>query len=260
MYSRNTRFFIYLYPMEKTTQIYGIRAVLEAISSEEPIDKVFIQRGLKGDLFKELESVVRKNQINSSYVPIEKLNRLTKNNHQGVVANISPITFHELETLVEEVMASKKSPLFLLLDQLSDVRNFGAIIRTAECTGVDAIIIQKKGSAPVTADTIKTSAGAAFKVPIVKVDHIKDAVFYLQASGVQVVSATEKTENTIYDISFKPACAIVMGSEDRGITPSILKASDHMAKLPLLGEIESLNVSVACAVFLYETVRQRMNS
>ncbi len=260
MYSRNTRFFIYLYPMEKTTQIYGIRAVLEAISSEEPIDKVFIQRGLKGDLFKELESVVRKNQINSSYVPIEKLNRLTKNNHQGVVANISPITFHELETLVEEVMASKKSLLFLLLDQLSDVRNFGAIIRTAECTGVDAIIIQKKGSAPVTADTIKTSAGAAFKVPIVKVDHIKDAVFYLQASGVQVVSATEKTENTIYDISFKPACAIVMGSEDRGITPSILKASDHMAKLPLLGEIESLNVSVACAVFLYETVRQRMNS
>lgn len=243
--------------MEKTTQIYGIRAVLEAISSEEPIDKVFIQRGLKGDLFKELESTVRKNQINSSYVPIEKLNRLTKNNHQGVVANISPITFHELETLVEQVMETKKSPLFLLLDQLSDVRNFGAIIRTAECTGVDGIIIQKKGSAPVTADTIKTSAGAAFKVPIVKVDHIKDAVFYLQASGVQVVSATEKTENTIYDVSFTGPCAIVMGSEDRGISPSILKASDYTAKLPLLGEIESLNVSVACAVFLYEAVRQR---
>ena len=146
--------------MEKTTQIYGIRAVIEAINANEPIDKVFIQRGLKGDLFKELEGILRKNQINTSYVPIEKLNRLTKNNHQGVVANISPITFHEIEALVESVLENKKTPLFLLLDQLSDVRNFGAIIRTAECTGVDGIIIQKKGAAPVTADTIKTSAGS----------------------------------------------------------------------------------------------------
>ena len=243
--------------MNKTTQIYGIRTVIEAINTEESIDKIFIQRGLKGDLYRELETTILKNQINVSYVPIEKLNRLTKNNHQGVVANISPITFHELETLVTNVMEQKEDALFLLLDQLSDVRNFGAIIRTAECTGVDGIIIQKKGSAPVTADTIKTSAGAAFKVPIVKVDHIKDAVFYLQASGIQVISATEKAKNTIYDVSFKGPSAIVMGSEDRGITPSILKASDHMAKLPLLGEIESLNVSVACSVFLYEAVRQR---
>lgn len=246
--------------MEKTTQIYGIRAVIEAINANEPIDKVFIQRGLKGDLFKELEGILRKNQINTSYVPIEKLNRLTKNNHQGVVANISPITFHEIEALVESVLENKKTPLFLLLDQLSDVRNFGAIIRTAECTGVDGIIIQKKGAAPVTADTIKTSAGAAFKVPIAKVDHIKDAVFYMQASGIQVVAATEKTENTIYDVSFEQPTAIVMGSEDRGISPSILKAADETAKLPLLGEIESLNVSVACAVFLYEAVRQRIKS
>ena len=155
-------------------------------------------------------------------------------------------------------MEVKKNPLFLLLDQLSDVRNFGAIIRTAECTGVDGIIIQRKGAAPVTADTIKTSAGAAFMIPIAKVDHIKDAVFYLQASGVQVISASEKTDNTIYDVSFTEATAIVMGSEDRGISPSILKVSDHVAKLPLLGEIESLNVSVACAVFLYEAVRQRI--
>ena len=245
--------------MHKTTQIYGIRAVIEAINTEESIDKIFIQRGLKGDLYRELETTIRKNQINVSYVPIEKLNRLTKNNHQGVVANISPITFHELETLVTNVVEQKENALFLLLDQLSDVRNFGAIIRTAECTGVDGIIIQKKGSAPVTADTIKTSAGAAFKVPIIKVNHIKDAVFYLQASGIQVISATEKAKNTIYDVSFKGPSAIVMGSEDRGITPSILKASDHMAKLPLLGEIESLNVSVACSVFLYEAVRQRFN-
>ncbi len=244
--------------MKQSTIIFGIRTIIEAITAEKNIDKVFIQRGLKSSLSKELEGLLRKHGISISFVPIEKLNRLTKNNHQGVVANISPITFHELETLVETVMETKKAPLFLLLDQLSDVRNFGAIIRTAECTAVDGIIIQKKGAAPVTADTIKTSAGAAFKVPIVKVDHIKDAVFYLQASGIQVISASEKTNNTIYDVSFKGPCAIVMGSEDRGISPSILKVSDHVAKLPLLGDIESLNVSVACAVFLYEAVRQRL--
>ena len=155
-------------------------------------------------------------------------------------------------------MESEAKPLFLLLDQLSDVRNFGAIIRTAECTGVSGIIIQKKGAAPVTADTVKTSAGAAFKVPICKVDHIKDAVFHMQASGIQVVAATEKTENTLYDADFTLPTAIIMGSEDVGISPSILKVVDQKAKLPLLGEIQSLNVSVACGAFLYEVVRQRM--
>ena len=243
--------------MQNSTNIYGIRAVIEAINANETIDKVFLQKGLKGDLYRELEGMVRKSGINAVYVPIEKLNRLTGNNHQGVVAVISPIPFYELEELVEKVTASSKIPLFLLLDQISDVRNFGAIIRTAECTGVDGIIIQKSGAAPVNADTIKTSAGAAFKVPIVKVDHIKDAIFYLQASGITVIVATEKTDKTIYEVSFKQACAIVMGSEDRGISPSILKASDNLAKLPLLGEISSLNVSVACGVFLYEAVRQR---
>ncbi len=243
--------------MKETTQIYGIRAVIEAITANEPIDKVFVQRGLQGTLSKELERLVRAKGLNTSYVPIEKLNRLTNNNHQGVVANISPIRFHDLSVLVDTVMEQKKDPLFLLLDQLSDVRNFGAIIRTAECTGVDGIIIQKKGAAPVTSDTIKTSAGAAFLVPIVKVDHIKDAVFYLQASGVSVIAATEKTDTSVYETSLKGACAIIMGSEDRGIAPSTLKAADHSAKLPLLGEIKSLNVAVACSVFLYEAVRQR---
>ena len=244
--------------MEKPTQIYGLRAVIEAINAGEAIDKVFIQKGLKGDLSRELEGIIRKKGINASYVPPEKLNRLTKSNHQGAIANISPISFYTLETLVEQVIENKKNPLFLLLDQLSDVRNFGAIIRTAECTGVDGIIIQKKGAAPVTADTIKTSAGAAFKVPIAKVDHIKDAVFYLQASGISVTVATEKTNTSIYDLSFNEPCAIVMGAEDKGVSPSVIKAADHTAKLPMLGEIGSLNVSVACGVFLYEVVRQRM--
>ncbi len=244
--------------MQNQTQIFGIRAIIEAINAGETIDKIFLQKGLKGDLYTELESVIRKHGINASYVPIEKLNRLTKKNHQGAVAQISPIEFYNIETLVMDVIDSGKPPLFLLLDQLSDVRNFGAIIRTAECTGVHGIIIQKKGGAPVNGDAIKTSAGAVFKVPICKVDHIKDAVFYMQASGIKVIAATEKTDNTLYDVSFNEPCAIIMGSEGRGINPSTLKVVDEKAKLPLLGDIESLNVSVACGAFLYEAIRQRL--
>jgi 23S rRNA (guanosine2251-2'-O)-methyltransferase len=243
--------------MQEETQIFGIRAIIEAINSGKTIDKVFLQKGLKGELFSELDSLIRRSQINCSYVPIEKLNRLTKKNHQGAVAQISPIEFYDLENLVLNIIESGKTPLFLLLDQISDVRNFGAIIRTAECTGVNGIVIQKKGGAPVNGDTIKTSAGAVFKMPICKVDHIKDAVFFMQASGIKVIAATEKTNNTLYDISFKEPCAIIMGSEDRGINPSTLKVVDEKAKLPLLGDIESLNVSVACGAFLYEAVRQR---
>ena len=244
--------------MENQTQIFGIRAIIEAVNAGETIDKVFLQKGERGELFSELESLLNKKSINKSYVPVEKLNRLTKGNHQGAVAQISPIAFHDIENLVLHVIESGKTPLFLLLDQLSDVRNFGAIIRTAECTGVDGIIIQKKGGAPVNGDTIKTSAGAVFKIPICKVDHIKDAVFYMQASGIKVIAATEKTNDLLYDISFTEPCAIIMGSEGRGINPSTLKVVDAKAKLPLLGNIESLNVSVACGAFLYEVVRQRL--
>ncbi len=245
--------------MEDDTKIFGIRAVIEALNANKTIDKVFLQKGLRGDLFSELEQLLRKNSINSSYVPIEKLNRLTDKNHQGAVALISPIEFYDIEDLVISVIESGKTPLFLLLDQLSDVRNFGAIIRTAECTGVNGIIIQKKGGAPVNGDTIKTSAGAVFKIPICKVGHIKDAVFHMQASGIKVIAATEKTNNNVFDISFKEPCAILMGSEGRGINPSVLKVVDESAKLPLLGTIESLNVSVACGAFLYEAVRQRID-
>lgn len=250
---------MYLYPMEDNYQIFGIRAVMEAIQSGKTIDKVFIQKGLQGNLFQQLHTLLKQHEISSSYVPVEKLNRLTKNNHQGVVANIAPIAFYDLDALVTQTLASDVTPLFLLLDQLSDVRNFGAIIRTAECCGVHGIIIQRKGNASVTADTVKTSAGAVFRVPICKVDHIKDAVFHMQASGIQVVAATEKTDRDIYSVNLTTPTAIVMGSEDVGIAPSVLKTVDQKAKLPLLGEIGSLNVSVACGVFLYETLRQRMS-
>jgi 23S rRNA (guanosine2251-2'-O)-methyltransferase len=251
--------FFYLCAMEKDNQIFGIRAIIEAINAKKEIYKVLVQKEAQGDLMHDLMKTMKRNNINFSYVPVEKLNRLTPNNHQGAVATIAPISFVSLETLVESVIETGKKPLFLILDQLSDARNFGAIIRTAECTGVDGIIIQKQGSAPVNGDTVKTSAGAVFNVPICKVDHIKDAIFYLQGSGIKTVAATEKTEHHIYEINLNEGVAIIMGSEDRGVNPSVLKIVDEKAKLPMFGSIESLNVSVACGAFLYEALRQRLN-
>ncbi len=243
--------------MEKNTQIFGIRAVIEAINAEQTIDKVYIQKGLKGQLFSTLSILLKEHRISSSYVPVEKLNHLSKNqNHQGVVAKISAINFYNLEDILEQ--NELENPLYLLLDQVSDVRNFGAILRTAECTNVTAVIVPNQGSASVNADAIKTSAGAAFKIPICKVNHLLDAIYLLQSEGVQIVSITEKTDNTIYTIDFKQPTALVLGSEHKGISPAILKISDQKGKLPLLGTIGSLNVSVACGVSLYEIVRQRL--
>ena len=166
----------------KTTVIFGIRAIIEAVNSGSTISKVYLQKELRGALFSELNSLIKREGIATSMVPIEKLDRLSKqNNHQGAVAQISPVEFFDLDELIQNTLEKGQTPLFLLLDQISDVRNFGAIIRTAECTGVNGIIVQKDGSAPVNAETIKTSAGAAFKVPICKVDHIKDALYILQA-------------------------------------------------------------------------------
>lgn len=243
--------------MKDQSIIYGIRAVTEAIKAERQIDKVYLQKGLQGPLLTELRTTIRRNKIPVSEVPAARLARFTKNNHQGAVATVSPIRFHDLEELVENAFAASSVPMFLMLDGVSDVRNFGAIIRTAECTGVQGIIIPTQGAAPVTADTIKTSAGAAFRVPIAKTGHLKDAIYLLQASGVQVVAATEKTSQLIYEVDLNCPCALILGSEDKGITPSILKIADKTARLPMLGEIGSLNVSVACGALLYEAVRQR---
>ena len=245
--------------MEHKSIIFGIRAIIEAINAEKSIDKIFIQKNLQGDLFKELELLYKKQGINVSIVPPEKLNRLSKGmNHQGAVAQISPVVFYDIDNLIQQSLNTTRTPLFLLLDQISDVRNFGAIVRTAECTGVSGIIIQKKGGAPIHADSVKTSAGAIFKIPICKVDHIKDAVYHLQASGIKVIAATEKTQSLVYDVLLTEPVAIIMGSEDKGINPSVLKIVDAKAKVPILGKIDSLNVSVACGVFLYEALRQRM--
>ena len=241
------------------TTIFGLRAIIEAINSGSNINKVYLQKGLRGSLFFELEALIKQHRIAVSFVPVEKLDRLSKNkNHQGAVAQISPVEFYDLEALIESVLEKKITPLFLILDQVSDVRNFGAIIRSAECTGVDGIIIQQNCSAPVNAETIKTSAGAAFKVPICRVSHIKDAIYTLQASDISIVAATEKTDNLIYDLDLSLPLAVVMGSEHQGVNPSVLKIVNEKAKLPILGDIGSLNVSVACGAFLYEVTRQRL--
>ena len=241
------------------TTIFGLRAIIEAIQSGSTINKVYFRKGLRGSLYFELNSLLKKNNITTSFVPVEKLNRLSKNkNHQGAVAQISPVEFIDLEKLLISDDNATTPPLFVILDQVSDVRNFGAIIRTAECCGVTGIIIQQSGSAPINAETIKTSAGAAFKVPICRVNHIKDAIYTLQASNIKIVAATEKTDHTIYQINLNQPIAIIMGSEHRGINPSVLKIVNFEAKLPLLGEIDSLNVSVACGAFLYESIRQRI--
>ena len=243
--------------MEKNTEIYGIRAVIEAINSSKDIDKVFIQTGLKGKLIGQLESIIRKNKINFSYVPTQKLDRLSKKNHQGVIARIAPIKFYTIDSF-SEVIEKSKNPFILILDQINDVRNFGAIIRTAEISGVDGIIIQNSSSAPVNSDTIKTSAGAIFNIPICKVNHIKDAIYHLQSMNISIISASEKSEKNIYDVDLKGPLAIIMGSEQKGINKSVINLSNESVKLPMYGKIESLNVSVACGIFLYEVVRQRI--
>ena len=241
----------------KNTQIYGLRSVIEAIDSQETLSKVYLQRGLTGASSYELIKKLKKKSIEISYVPVEKLNRLTPKNHQGVVATISPIKFLSISDLSDLIESKPKSISLLILDQLSDVRNFGAIVRTAECTAIDCIVIQSSGSAPVNGDTIKTSSGAIFNVPICKVPHIKDAIFLIKQHDIKIFGASEKAENNIYQTQFGKSQAIIMGSEGKGLSSSVVKLCDELIRIPLLGKIESLNVSVACGTILYEMVRQK---
>lgn len=245
--------------MDKKNLIFGIHPIQEAIKSGKPIDKLFIQQGGSNEKIEALLKEIDETSVSINYVPIEKLDRLVRSNHQGIIATVSPILFHTLEEIVETILESKTDPLFLILDQVSDVRNFGAILRTAECTGVDAVIIQKKGGAPVSGDTVKASAGAIFNVPICKVDHIKDAIYYLHGSGVKTIAATEKTKHMLYEVDMKGPLALIMGSEGKGVSNSVLSLAEEKAALPMLGKINSLNVSVACGAFLYERVRQQQS-
>ena len=242
----------------KTNEIFGSRAIIEAINSDTEIEKIYILKDAENDLSKELFALIKKERIAFQYVPIQKFNKFSDRNHQGVFAKIALVKTVTIEELTESLVIDD-NPTLLLLDAVNDVRNFGAIARTASCTGVKGIIILDKGAAPISADAIKTSAGVLFKIPVCKVNHLKDAIYFLQGSGFQIVAATEKTDDLIYDVDLKKPTAIIMGSEERGINPSTLKICDHKAKLPMEGEIASLNVSVACGAFLYETMRQKIS-
>ncbi len=243
--------------MEKDEYIFGTRAVIEAINTGKNIEKVFIKTGLNNELYQQLISLIKENEIAFQFVPLEKINRITRKNHQGVLAFISPIEFTSIEMLLPVLFEKGREPLLLILDQITDVRNFGAIVRSAECAGVDAIIIPEKGMARIGADAIKTSAGALHHVPICKVPNLFRTIQFLKESGIQIVAATEKANKIYTQGNFKIPLAIVMGSEESGISQTILNISDQQLKIPLFGNIESLNVSVSAALMIYEAVRQR---
>ena len=245
--------------MKNKEAIFGIRPIIEVIKSGKTIDKLFIQKGLHNESFAILWKLVRENRINYKHVPVEKMNRLTKKNHQGVFAFISPIDFYNIEDVIPNLYEEGKSPLILILDRITDVRNFGAIARTAECSNVDCIIVPEQNSAAINSDAMKTSSGALNNIKICRTWNLKMTLQMLKDSGIQIVSCTEKTNNKIYSVNYQIPTAIILGSEENGISNEFLKFSDEKVKIPILGNIESLNVSVACGVILYEIVRQRLS-
>ena len=242
---------------EEKNYIFGIRAIIEAVEAGKTIDKLFIQKGLHNDLFAELWKLVREKRINYKHVPLEKINRLTRKNHQGVFAFISPIDFHNIEDVIPKLYEEGKNPLVLVLDRITDVRNFGAIARTAECAGVDTILIPEQNAAAINADAIKTSAGALHKVTVCRTWNLKLALQFMKESGIQLIGCTEKTQDDMYKPNYTTPTAIIIGSEEDGVSPEFLKMCDARAKIPMNGKIASLNVSVATGVILYEAIRQR---
>ncbi len=245
---------------EKENIIFGIHPVIEAIKSGKEIDKVYIQNDISGAGVTELRKAIKESKVPFSHVPIQKLKRHTQGNHQGVVAFVSPIEIQDIENVLPQVFEKGEVPFVLMLDRVTDVRNFGAIVRTAECAGVHAIVIPKRESAQINEDAIKTSAGAIFRVPICKVDNLTDTVFFLKDSGLSIVGCTEKTNGTIYDCSYNQPLAIIMGNEEKGISNQLIKNCDALGKIPMQGEIASLNVSVAAAIIMFEAAKQRLGN
>lgn len=237
--------------------IFGIRAVIEAIEAGKEIDKVLVKRDMSGDLSRELFAALKGNMCPVQRVPVEKLNRITRKNHQGVIAYISPITYYRTENILPSLFEEGKSPFLILLDGLTDVRNFGAIARTCDCAGVDAIIIPQKNSVSVNADAIKTSAGALHSLPVCREANILSVLKYLKESGVRLIAATEKGDYDYDKANYKDPVCIIMGAEDTGVPYEHLALCDEWVKIPMFGSIESLNVSVAAGVLIYEAVKQR---
>jgi 23S rRNA (guanosine2251-2'-O)-methyltransferase len=240
----------------KQDMLYGIRPVLEAIDSGKEIEKVLIQKGLRSSNFAELMKHMKELHIPYQFVPIEKLNRVTKKNHQGIVAYISPIVFDSIEQIIPTLFEQGKVPRIIVLDRITDVRNFGAILRSAEATGVHAVVIPSKNAAQLNSGTIKSSAGAIFKTPICRSDNLKEILEFLINSGLKIVAATEMAETVHYEADLTGPIALILGSEGEGISGEYLKRATLKVKIPMLGEIGSLNVSVAAGVLLYEVVRQ----
>lgn len=242
---------------QSPSAIYGLRPVQEAIDGGVRIDRILLQNGLTGSLAGDLKARIREKGIPFQFVPVEKLNRLAKGNHQGVVALISPIEFRKALDLIPALMEGDKPPLVLLLDHITDVRNFGAIVRTVECAGADAVVVPDHGSAQVSNDAVKTSSGALLRVPVCREGNLKTVVNLARQCGMQVVAATEKGAADYLEVDFRKPTLLIMGAEETGISPELLKMADIRAKLPVMGQVQSLNVSVAAAVFMYEALRQR---
>ncbi|MBQ0008498.1 MAG: 23S rRNA (guanosine(2251)-2'-O)-methyltransferase RlmB [bacterium] len=243
--------------MKEKNMIFGIRATIEAVKAGRNLDKIFIRRDMGGDLAHELTNLLIECNIPFQKVPLEKLNRLTMKNHQGVVAFTSSIEYQSLENLIPMLYEQGRDPFLVLLDGVTDVRNFGAIARTAECAGVDAIVVPSKGAAAGNADAVKTSAGALNIIPVCRTSSIHNAVSFLQKCGVRVIAASEKATHSYSDTDWHGPIAIVMGAEDVGIAPDILRIVDDMVAIPVLGKIQSLNVSVAAGIMIYEALKSR---
>lgn len=243
--------------MEKAETIFGTRAVIEAIKAGREIEKIYIQSGLNNDLIKELINTAATHKAPYSFIPQVKLDRLSNKNHQGVVCVLSAVQYVPLENIIDKCYSEGREPFFLIVDRVTDVRNFGALARTSECAQVDAMIIADKGNAPITGDAMKTSAGALNHLPVCRVKDMKKTFQLLKDNGIQIIACTEKATNTIYQIDLNTPIAIILGSEEDGISPQMLKDADHLAKIPLMGSIESLNVSVAAGIVVYEKIRQR---
>ena len=242
----------------KSNMVFGIHPVLELIRSQKEIEKVYVQTGTRSPEITEIANYCRGNSIPVQYVPIEKMNRLTRKNHQGVVAFICPIEYQTLENVVQMVFEDGRDPFVLMLDRVTDVRNFGAIARTAYAAGVDAIVIPSKGSALINGDAMKTSAGALSLINVCRVDNMKDAIDFLKASGLRVVGFTEKAHDNFWQANLTGPLCVMMGSEEDGISPAYVKRLDQLLMIPMPGDIDSLNVSVATGVVCFEVVRQRL--
>ena len=239
--------------------IFGLHAIIEAIEAGKTIDKLLLKKDLSGDLARELINLARERDITIQRVPVEKLNRITRKNHQGAVAMLAAVTYYKVEQVLPAVYDEGMNPFFVVLDGVTDVRNFGAIARTCDCAGVSAVVIPEKGSVTVNGDAVKTSAGALNYLPVCREHNLVNAVKLLRDSGFRVVGTSDKSKTSYTSADYTGPVAIVLGAEDKGISPEIMKLCDTQVYIPEFGHINSLNVSVAGGIMIYEVVRQRLN-